>query len=98
MVAIKKLRNICFTWNNYPVNWDSVFYQLWNIGKVRYYIGGYETAETGTLHIQGYVEFKNQVTLNWLKKNISPDIHWEERLGNQQQAIDYCKVPVSAVS
>lgn len=45
---------------------------------------------TNKIHHQGYCEFKTNKRFNSLKK-LNPNIHWEKRLGTQEQAINYCK-------
>lgn len=47
--------------------------------------------ETGRLHWQGYVEFKNAVRMSRAKHHLGGNrIHVEARRGTQQQAIKYC--------
>jgi len=75
----------CFTWNHAPEDWITLFPPL-----VSYLVGGKELADTGTPHIQGYVEFKTRKTLNALKK-LWPAVHFEVRKGTSDQAADYCK-------
>jgi len=82
-----KHRNVCFTWNNYPPDYMQVLSKL---PTVTYLVTGREIGESGTAHIQGYVEFKNQVRFSTLKKRL-PSVHFEERKGTSQQAADYCK-------
>lgn len=53
------------------------------------YIMGREVGESGTPHIQGYVELKNSIRLSGLKK-INPRAHWEKARGNRAQNIEYC--------
>jgi len=75
----------CFTWNNYPDDYDIVLEKL----KKNYLITGFEIGESGTKHIQGYVEFGTNHKLDRLKK-IEKSIHWETRKGTGVQARDYC--------
>ena len=50
-----------------------------------------EKGAQGTEHLQGYVIFKTQKTLNGLKKFKCVDgAHWEIRRGTHSQARDYC--------
>jgi hypothetical protein len=49
-----------------------------------------EVGESGTYHIQAYVEMAKPMTLTSVKKHFGESIHAEIRLGSQQQAIDYC--------
>ncbi len=47
---------------------------------------------TGTIHLQGYIEFKKAFTIRRLKSLFGVNgrlYHWERRLGNQEQAIKY---------
>ncbi|AUW34331.1 replication-associated protein [Circovirus sp.] len=82
----KMLRHICFTLNNYTQDeWDDLLEQPSN-----YTIMGKEVGEKGTPHIQGYMEFKNPIRFDTLKKRF-PRIHVEERKGTAKQASDYCK-------
>lgn len=91
-----KVRNRCwcFTWNNYPENWTKDILTedfVTNIfGKFKYIIIGFEIGESGTPHLQGYIEFNSARWFTAIKK-INPNIHWEIRRGTPEQAIDYCK-------
>ena len=84
----KQIRNACVTINNthsLPQNVDAT--------HIQYYIFGRERApNTGTLHLQGYVEFKKLVSYKSIKKILNNNtIHIEERRGTQEQAINYCR-------
>lgn len=46
--------------------------------------------ETGTKHLEGYVECANRTTLSAIKE-LFPRAHIEKRRGTQKQAITYCK-------
>jgi len=85
-MSLNRFRNWCFTLNNYD---EQEYEELWNI-KCRYLIIGKEIGETGTPHLQGYIEFDNGKTLSVVKR-INPRIHWENRRGTSKQASDYCK-------
>lgn len=82
-----KSRNYCFTINNYT---EKDLEIINSCEEIKYVIYGKEIGESGTQHLQGYVEFKNPVELKNLKK-INKRAHWEIRRGNQEQAIEYCK-------
>lgn len=80
----KPARNWCFTINNPtedddPRKWDAK-YVSWQL----------EQGDEGTPHYQGYVEFDKVKRLSAMKK-INDRAHWENRLGTQQQAIDYTR-------
>lgn len=79
-------RNWCITWNNYT---EQDFKSLSEY-KCTYSILGKEVGESGTPHIQGYMEFDGTKRLETLH-NAFPKIHWEARKGNQEQAITYCR-------
>lgn len=81
-------RNWCFTINNWT---EEDFMDMSDIenNKATYVILGFETGEKGTDHIQGYMEFKNPVRLETLRK-INGRAHYEARKGTQKQASDYC--------
>lgn len=82
-----RYNNCCFTINN-PTDQDT---DLLKDELVSYFIIGREVApETGTPHLQGYLELSKQLSLSALKK-IIPRAHIEKRRGTQKQAIDYCK-------
>lgn len=81
-------RNWCLTLNNYSEN-DIII--LKNNNKISYGILGKEVGKENNIpHIQGYLEFNCPMGLAGLKK-IHDKIHWEERKGTQEQAINYCK-------
>lgn len=78
-------RNYCFTLNN----WTEEEYLALKKLDFLYMVVGKEVGESGTPHLQGYVEFQNGKRLSSLKK-INNRIHWEARMGTQTEAINYC--------
>lgn len=76
----------CLTWNNFPENYKEVLVN----SNCNYGIFGIEVGESGTRHIQGYMEFATNQRLNKMKK-INNEIHWETRKGTAEQAANYCK-------
>lgn len=82
-----KLRNACFTINNYDGT-EVPLMQAWS--QPSYCVIGKEVGESGTPHLQGYVEFKAQVKFSTFKKKF-PTAHIEPRHGTPSQAADYCK-------
>lgn len=76
----------CLTINNYSIDTFSQFEHK----DIIYCIGGFEVGDSGTKHIQGFVQFKNRKMLSGVKK-IFPTAHLEVKRGTVQQAIDYCK-------
>lgn len=85
-------RNICFTLNNYS---DQEYEQISKIdiiaNKIRYIIVAKEIGESGTPHLQGYIEYNTTIRMSGIKKQISNRIHIEERKGTSEQALMYCK-------
>lgn len=84
----------CFTINN-PRDTDYFWVDLHAnpvlIDKeVQYLICQEERGEEGTLHIQGFVIFKQELRLTQLKR-ICARAHWEVCRGTNAQASDYCK-------
>lgn len=56
-----------------------------------------EAPETGTMHVQGYVEFQQSLRFNRVKSLISPRAWLDRRRGTQQEAIEYCQKEDSRV-
>lgn len=50
---------------------------------------GFEVGESGTPHLQGYVEFKNQCKLSTLKRWL-PSAHFEVAKGTAEDNLKYC--------
>lgn len=84
-----KLRKVCITMNNYSLD---------DFEKMKAHIEtfctfgvlGKEVGDSGTRHIQGYVEYKNGRTFKRLKE-IYEGCHLEKKRGTNTQAADYCK-------
>lgn len=84
-----RVRNWCFTLNN-PLD-EEVKYLQETTNQWNYITWGEEEGESGTYHLQGYVEFKESLTLGQVKTRMGTSrLHLEPRRGSQNQAIDYC--------
>lgn len=87
-----KVRNVCFTLNNYN---DDDIVRLTELSKsVSYLVYGKEVGENGTPHLQGYVEFENPRSTGkgWSNfRKLMGNCHFEVRRGSAKQAADYCK-------
>lgn len=60
----------------------------------KYLVFSYEMApETGTVHLQGFVQFREKLRLTALKKLLKR-AHWEKRRGTPYEASHYCMKPV----
>ncbi len=81
-----RYRNVCFTLNN-PENMV-----MFDPHEMEYLVYQEEHPEGGTYHLQGYCEFKRQMSLNPAKELLGgAGVHLERRRGTQEQAIAYCK-------
>lgn len=85
-----RTRDWCITVNNpRDCDWEQARV-LFRSGTLMYYVFGNETGESGTPHIQGYLEFKNPRYFNGIKK-LWPTAHVEPAKGSSDQASEYCK-------
>lgn len=76
----------CFTWNNYPEDWVALLAPGFQGSD---WIGVPEVGESGTPHIQGYVEFPVKVRPIGYK-GLPKEIHWESARGTKQENVAYC--------
>lgn len=87
----KQLRNWMFTWNNYSEpQLREVDHWIDKFSWISFCVFQEEIGESGTPHLQGYIECTRSVRLTKLKKELSPFIHFEGRRGTAQQAVKYC--------
>jgi len=82
--SVVRFRRICFTLNNYS---ETEYLESQKLSDLM--IIGKEVGEHGTPHLQGYCEFKNQKTLEQIKKYI-PRAHIEKAKGKRDENIVYC--------
>lgn len=85
--AFKPKKSWCFTTNNYT---EEHVNALKAITEVKYLIFGKEIAETGTPHLQGFIQFKTDKSLKQVT-TLLPGSHCEPTRGTACQAADYCK-------
>jgi len=92
-------RNVCFTINNPPLVADvdeegDVVLVLPTLPHERYVVWQLEEGEQNTLHVQGYAEFSRGVTWAGINRALTdadwPAAHCEARMGNRDQAREYC--------
>lgn len=88
----QRIRNFCFTINNYEDTDIGDFLEFCKIGG-HYGIVGKEVGKEGTKHLQGFVHLKNAKTFEAARKSlqkINGGTHIEIARGTIGQNIDYC--------
>jgi len=85
-------RAYCWTLNNYSESEEECIQKIQeNNVRVRYVCYGKEVGESGTPHLQGYIELTTPMRISALKKWAGFErIHLEGRRGTRDQARDYC--------
>jgi len=78
----------CFTWNNYPENWVALIVPKF-LGSGCKFICKPEVGESGTPHIQGYVEAPERIRPMGFF-DLCKEIHWEGAKGTRKQNRIYC--------
>lgn len=87
----KVIQRWCFTYNNYPDDWEEKMKAL----PLTYCVVGQEKGEQGTPHLQGYCEVKPRQRLSafkakWVAVGL-PGVHLEQAKGTWQQNKEYCE-------
>lgn len=83
-------RNWCFTLNNYTEGEHAQICGLQSDDGVRYLIMGKEVGESGTAHLQGYIEFQKAKEFGNVKKHLVERVHLEPAKGSSKQNAAYC--------
>ncbi len=84
-----RARRWCIVWNNYTQE-ELVKLKIYCDFNCKYFVLGEEIAPTtGTPHIQGYLEFKNQKVFSVLKKEW-PKMNLQIAKGSRSQNLTYC--------
>lgn len=89
----KQFRAWCFTINNFTAREQENLRQL-DERHFRYLIWGRETGESGTSHLQGYIELppeRRGKTLQGVKQLLGGRAHVEPRRGPAASAANYCR-------
>lgn len=81
----------CFTINNFTSTEVLALRALGRGDEASYIIFGREVGESGTRHLQGYVEFKTKKRFSRAKVLLSTRAHLEARKGTADAASVYCK-------
>jgi len=85
----KQAKHACFTINNYTEECTKACKEYFESGKCNYMVLGFEVGESGTTHIQGYLQWP-KVT-RWATLAKAWKAHFESARGTGTQASDYCK-------
>lgn len=81
-------KNYCFTLNNFT-DADTTSISDFFPRLATYVIFGREVGESGTPHLQGYIQFTEKKRLTALKK-LLPTAHWEVARGTPEENKTYC--------
>ena len=85
------VRRFCFTWNNYT-ELDWVLCSEFIKKYAKYGIIGKEIApNTGTHHIQGFINLQKPMRFSTIKQRLDSRIHIEKANGSDEQNQEYCK-------
>lgn len=89
---MSRAKNWCFTLNNWTdVEYDLIVHTVSNPQFVKYAVIAKEVGESGTPHLQGYVQFTIRKTLATVRALFGTRGHYEVAKGTPSQAADYCK-------
>lgn len=84
---ISPAKRWCFTLNNYTeLDISSIVPQIKTLCNIA--IVAKEVGQSGTPHLQGYLEFKTKCRP---KSRFTNRIHWEKCKGNREENITYCR-------
>ncbi len=84
-------KNWCVTWNNYPEDWEE---KLVGVDVLKYWVMGKEVAETGTPHLQGYIQLVKKMRATPLLAVLTAagiQVHLTKAKGTLSQNQTYCK-------
>lgn len=88
---IDRSKSWCFTVNNYAPADELELELLKGDNSVLYIVVGKEVGESGTPHLQGFVQFKNRRVFGVVKDLLPRGAHIERARGSVFQAAEYCK-------
>jgi len=88
-----RVRHIGIVWNNYSDKHLELLQEFYDNIKGNYFIIGYEIApNTGTPHIQGYIQLSNRLDFKEiLSRRTHKSIHINRCDGTVEENITYCK-------
>lgn len=79
-----------FTVNNYSPEEMQHLIDLSKTSSIRYIVIGKEVGESGTPHLQGYVETSKKMSMGGIKKLVNSRAHFEISKGSAQENRTYC--------
>lgn len=86
----KEVKRYCFTLNNYTDKEFDEIKKTADTAMINYVIGK-EVGESGTPHLQGYINMPKKKSLSAVIKLFkNKRIHFEQCRGSEKQNIDYC--------
>lgn len=88
---MSKTKYYCFTLNNYNDNDIQRLRDANDNTRVSYIVFGREVGESGTPHLQGYIELNLRSTMGQVKSILGSRVHLEARRGTAEEASAYCK-------
>lgn len=97
LFPMSRSRNYCYTLNNYVQDDVERLLHAYDDQKdVKYHVVGNETGDSGTPHIQGFIQFNDSKTFSaakgWFTRVLSHTrTHLEPMRGTPFQATEYCK-------
>lgn len=90
MNEVRRVRNWCFTLNNYVPNDREELARGFADGGIRYAVYQPERGSANTPHLQGYVVFKNARTLRGVRGFFGGRGHWEQAYQSAEVNYQYC--------
>lgn len=89
-MSISRTRSFVFTLNNYNDADVALISSLYTSGYSTYYVFGREVGDSGTPHLQGFIQLRNPTTIRSLSRRMDGRAHLEQRRGTIAQAVAYC--------
>lgn len=86
----QRRRRWCFTLNNWTEKELEKLREEFSKGKLTYAIIGQEIGDTGTPHLQGFVNYWNGKSFNRMKTLIGKRCHLEGSRGHDFENFEYC--------
>jgi len=85
-----KAKRWCFTLNNYTTEDEQRLQQTLTENNCNFAVVGREVGESGTPHLQGYVNYRNKKHFSTVKKDLGDKSHIEKAKGTDQDNDNYC--------